>query len=192
MKYWIAIWTLCALTSCKETDKGTETDSSDTDTDTDSDPVEIPYSTYSGWEGFRYFYNAKEPLEAGEFETGTLSCSLLWTMEGTPWADIQDCEDCEFVFDIAATFDAAGSTDDGTCDKLNTDYAYTYGYVDDYYGYGSYLMYYSSYYGNFSAWTGADFDGAEFTYYYGIEDYDIYGDGTYYYTLVWEGAAAIE
>ena len=35
------------------------------------------------------------------------------------------------------------------------DRSFSYGYVDDYYGYGSYLMYYSPIYGSFAAVTSA-------------------------------------
>ena len=85
----------------------------------------------------------------------------------------------------------SSSTDDGTCAELAGDGSYTYGYIDDYYGYGPYVMYYSSYYGSFSAWASASFSGGTLSYYYGYEDWDYYGDGTYF-TYVWAGEADVD
>ena len=90
-----------------------------------------------------------------------------------------------------ATYDADTSNDDGKCKSLASDINYTYGYIEDYYGYGAYLMYYSSYYGSFSAWANASFEGGTFDYSYGYEDWDYYENGTYY-TYLWSGSAAIE
>ena len=147
-------------------------------------PVANPYSTYSGVETFKYY--------VGE-EAGALDCDMTWTMEGSPWEDIQECDGCEFVFDIVGTYDAENSIADAEvgCDSLAADMSFAYGYIDDYYGYGGYVMYYSADYGYFSAWTGASFEGGTFTYSYGYEDWDYYKNGTYY-TYLWAGEAAVE
>ena len=101
------------------------------------------------------------------------------------------CPDCEFIFDIEGIYDAASSWDDGTCKSLAGDLSFTYGYVSDYYGYGSYVMYYSPEYGAFSPWAAASLSGSSLSYEYGYEDWDYYGNGTYY-TYLWAGEAEIE
>ena len=69
--------------------------------------------------------------------------------------------------------------------------SFAYGYVEDYYGYGPYLMYYSSTYGSFSAWGTATFDGSDLTYEYGYIDWDYYGSGSYY-TYLWRTPGGVE
>ena len=139
------------------------------------------YSSYDGYEAFEY---------SGGAGSGDRNCDLLWDAVGTSSSLASACSDCEFVFDVDMSYKNS-SSDDGTCAELSADGSYTYGYVEDYYGYGPYVMYYSADYGYFSAWTGADFSGGVFSYYYGYEDWDYRNDGTYY-TYVWEGEADID
>jgi hypothetical protein len=149
--------------------------------DCDGEPAP-PGSDYSGWETFEY--------SAGS-SFGARDCELYWDAEGEPWDDVGGCVGCEFVFDIDMSFDSAASTDNGTCASLMVDSSYTYGYTDDYNGYGAYLMYYSSYYGTFQAWGNASLVGATLEYSYGYEDWDYYGTGTYY-TYIWAGEAELD
>jgi hypothetical protein len=93
---------------------------------------------------------------------------------------------------VAMTYDARASTDDGTCTSLAVDASYGYGYTEDYYGYGSFLMY--QYGSAFYAWAYATFDGTHFDYYVGMEDYPYDYGGAYpgyYYTNLWQGSALI-
>ena len=52
-------------------------------------------------------------------------------------------------------------------------------------------MYYQPSYGTFTPWATASFDGDTFIYSYGYEDWDYYGNGTYY-TYLWAGEAEID
>ena len=139
------------------------------------------YSSYDGYEVFEY---------SGGGASGARSCVLEWSADGSPSGAAGACADCEFVFDIDMSY-LSSSTDDGTCADLAGDGSYTYGYQADYYGYGPYVMYYSPSYGSFSAWAGANFSGGTLSYSYGYEDWDYYGNGTYY-TYLWAGEADID
>ena len=117
---------------------------------------------------------------------------MVWWSDGTPVSP-HSCVGCEFVFEVDLEFDDwAYSNDDGSCTDLATDATYTYGYTDDYYGYGPMvLFYYNSYY---YAWAYASFSSDDFTYVNGIKDYPydyggVYPD--YYYTYYWYGAATV-
>jgi hypothetical protein len=152
-----------------------------------SDPFEVeeadptaPYSVFRGWEtfdlGFGYGYGFRE-------------CSLYWASLGTP---ISLCAGCEFTFEVDMIYDASVSYDDGSCPMLADNVTYRYGYVEDYYGYGGYLMY--GFGSGFYAWAYASFDGTTFDYHIGPLDYpyDYYGAYPgYYYTNYWTGSAEL-
>jgi hypothetical protein len=139
------------------------------------EPEETEWTTLDGVETFEF-------SEGGAF--GDRNCELLWLVQGS--LSSLSCTDCVFTFDVEASYRSGPSTDDGSCTSLATDRSYTYGYVDDYDGYGPYMMYYDSYYGDFSPSFAADFDSStgELDYTYGYEDWDYYGDGTYYTYLL--------
>ena len=139
------------------------------------------YTSYDGYEVFEY---------SGGGSSGARSCVLEWSAEGSPSSAAGACADCEFVFDVDMSY-LSSSTDDGTCADLAGDGSYTYGYQSDYSGYGPYVMYYSPSYGSFSAWASANFSGGTLSYSYGYEDWDYYGNGTYY-TYLWAGEADID
>ena len=162
----------------------------DCDGDVDEDDVcdetaSGDWTAYTGTETFDY-------STGGAF--GDRNCELVWTMSGTPSSAL-GCTDCEFVFDIEAKYRRPLSTDDGSCTAMAIDRSFSYGYVEDYYGYGSYLMYYSPIYGSFSAVTSATFDDStgELEYSYGYEDMEYYGSGIYYtYHLAGEAELTAE
>jgi hypothetical protein len=178
---------LLASTACfKDEDTGegdTDTDADadgDTDADADAD-ADADYTSYEGWESFDYGYGAG---------AGFRNCSLVWDASGTP---LTPCDGCEFAFDVAMTYNAGQSSDDGTCAKMAADSSYAYAYNSAYGSYGSVLM--MEYNGSWYAWTYADFSGGTLTYTYGIEDYPYDMKGQYpgyYYTYYWAGQADVQ
>ncbi len=166
-----------------ETDADTDADAdSDTDADGDADAdADADYTTYEGFETFDYGYGPG---------AGFRNCSLRWDASGTP-ASL--CDGCEWTFNVAMTYDAGASTDDGSCTNLAANASYGYGYMSDYYGYGAFLMY--QYGSTFYAWAYASFSGSDFSYYTGYEDYPYDYGGQYpgyYYTNMWAGGATVQ
>jgi len=153
-----------------DTDADTDADAdadadTDADADADADSDVNPYTSYAGSEEFAYGFAMPA--------AGMYNCEYQWDVTGTPVEQL--CSYCEFVFDV--TLSATLAVDDGSCgygDPLN----YTYGYTDDYYGYGPAWLY--GYYGYYLWWGDASFAGGNFTYSYGYVDY-YYGDYYGYY-----------
>jgi hypothetical protein len=164
-------------TGLEETDTDADADA-DSDTDADAD-ADIVYNNYDGTESFDYGFTQA---------AGTVNCHLAWGVTGTP---LTPCNGCEFAFDLTMSYDAASSTDDGTCVHMATDGNWQYAYTTDYYGYGGMLL--LGYAGNFYAWAYADFTGDQFSYETGYKDLDLtdYGYPCYFYTYWWEGAATV-
>ncbi|MED5371517.1 MAG: hypothetical protein VX899_10915 [Myxococcota bacterium] len=159
-----------------ETEGDADADSdadSDSDSDSDSDAdADVPhdYKSYSGQEVWSY---------QGWKDSVDLDCTITWDAVGT-YRDA--CADCEFAFDVALTYNAGSSFDNtagGDCAGYMTDFSFGYGYTDDYQGYGSYVMYYSSTYG-WGAWTAGTFDGSNFEYSSGYSEYYYSGSYGYY------------
>lgn len=160
-------------------DADTDADSdSDTDADADSDAdsdadADVPhdYKSYTGQEVYGF--------GIGKTSAGELDCKVVWDAVGT-YRDA--CDGCEFAFDVALTYNAGESYDDspgGDCSGYMTDFAWGYGYTDDYYGYGPTLMFdYSGTWYGFAEAT--SFDGSSFTYSTGTVDYYYDGSGGYY------------
>ncbi len=157
-----------------DTDADSDTDAdadadTDTDTDTDVNPF-YPNGTYVGgetlWSAFA--------TEAPEVE-----CEYNWDATGTP---VQyNCDGCEWVFDVDFTFNADHSDLGDNCDA-GADFAYTYAYTDDYYGYGPTLL--LGYYGYYYWWSdlgAASWDGSTMTWTYGDAEDFYYYDNSYGY-----------
>jgi len=146
-------------------------DTDDTGDTGDTDEYGHPYTSYEGWETYEYGWG---------WEPGWRDCELWWDVSGTPTTA---CDECEFAFEVTLTYDHT-SKNDG-CFWQAGDMSWTYGYTEDYYGDGSFLM--SYWYGYWLPWVRADFDSStgEFTYEFGYEDeYRSYywgGHHLYYY-----------
>ena len=169
---------------CEGGEGDTDTDSdadSDTDADADADSdTDADVDSYEGYETFDYGFGPGY---------GYRACSLYWDASGTP---VSGCTGCEWAFDVFMSYDRGASTDDGTCAKLAANASYGYGYMEDYSGYGSFLMY--QYGSDWYAWAYASFSGSNFSYYTGYEDYPYDYGGAYpgyYYTNMWAGEATV-
>ncbi len=158
-----------------EGDADADSDSdSDTDSDSDADPL---YSSYDGVETYQY---------DASLTPGNITCYVVWDVTGTP--STTDCPDCVFAFDVSLAYDAASSTVTDDCSGFATDLSYSYGYVDDYYGYGPSMLYYGTY--GWSSFANAEFDASTDTVKYvgGIIDYAYAG---YYFTYYYTGEAQL-
>ena len=160
----------------------------DDETDNDCDSAADEYC-YEDWTG-------EASLEYGYGGYGERSCELYWSTVGTA-TTAASCRNCEFVFDVDLTYDTAASAEDGTCtsaiwydgNAYADDHSFTYGFVEDYGGYGEALLF--DYFGSFYLWYFAsmDLNNATLTYSYGYEEYPY---GSYYYTYYRTGEAALE
>lgn len=159
---------------------------SDSDTDSDSD-ADVLYSAWDGYETFEY---------AASLTSGDRECDMIWNVTGTP--STTDCPDCLFAFDVALAYDAASSTASDACSGLAGDLAYSYGYVEDYYGYPA-VMFALDYYGTiyWYAFADAELDSSTDVLKYagGFADYAYNGYYTnyvtYYYTQYYTGEAQL-
>ncbi|MBK7758493.1 MAG: hypothetical protein IPI35_19280 [Deltaproteobacteria bacterium] len=158
----------------------TATRDADTDSDSDADPL------YTHW-------TASRPSSTtSRSPPGNRECDMIWNVTGTP--STTDCPDCLFAFDVSLTYDAANSTASDACSGLAGDLAYSYGYVEDYYGYGPSRV--GRYYGTYgwSSFANAEFDASNDTLKYSSGSYVDYaysgyytGYVTYYYTNYYTG-----
>ncbi len=109
----------------------------------------------------------------------TFSCDLYYAVTGTGTSTV--CDDCAFGFDLAFTYSASLSTNDGTCSTGNL--AWTVGYAPNPTNYSAPVLYYydsGTWYPTFYA----DFDGQYLSFGGGSYN-DLYGG--YYYTRYWYG-----
>ncbi len=156
---------------------------SDSDTDSDSD-ADVTYTAWDGVETFAYDVS---------LSPGNRQCDMIWNTTGTP--STTDCPDCLFAFDVTLTYDAANSVAGDSCSSLASDLAYSYGYIEDYYGYPTLAFAYD--YGGTIYWIGfadAEFDASNDTLKYVAGSYVDYaysgyytGYVTYYYTRYYTG-----
>ena len=157
-------------TGLEESDTDTDTDT-DSDTDADTTPIPNKYTSFEGWESFDY--------NNGTYGKGEYNCQLVWNLSGTPINPmLEDCENCEFMFDVTYTLDTEFSYDDkdGTCLGGGDGSSFgAYGYSSEFEGYGGSWV--TNYYGTYYWWGYGEFDGAQFKYTYGYVDYpyDYYG-----------------
>jgi hypothetical protein len=156
---------------------------SDSDTDSDSD-ADVLYTGWNGVETYTYDYS---------LSPGNRECDMIWDTTGTPSA--LDCPDCLFAFDVTLTYDSANSVSSDNCSGLAGDLEYSYGYVEDYYGYPA-LTFAYDYYGTiyWFAFADAEFDSSNDTLKYSSGAYIDYayngyytGYVTYYYTRYYTG-----
>ena len=164
-----------------DTDTDTDSDSdADSDSDSDADSDSDTDADYSSYEGFEVYTFGDWTDTAGRY-----NCEVYWDASGTVVSS-HGCADCDFVFDVAMTYDASKGSDDGTgaCTDQQADASWTYGYAYNVYGYG-YGWVMLGYSGSYYAWTYAEFTGGTFTYSAGYVDY--YYDGAYGYYPEYEG-----
>ena len=142
----------------------------------DEDCGGIEYDGLTGSFALTFGYDTSTPVT-------TTNCSLAWSLSGTGLDADALCTDCEFGFDVVATYDSAASVDDGTCGPLQSDLAFQMAHASDYGGYGYDLMLrYDSDAGDWYPWWVADFDGTDLVFYYSYADYYLgsYGGSTLY------------
>ncbi len=187
---------------CDDSDAGTNPegvelcDSVDNDCDDETDED----SCYVSWEGV-------EVYEQGRFSVPTQrDCEIYWNMSGE--RAFNDCDSCEFVFDVTMTYDSAASSDNGTCAASNSNWPYgtelmadiqfSYGYTSDYtyYGYSYGPTFMVDFYGYWYPMTLfyqvglTDLDSSDkLTYKYGYKDYEYAG---VYYTYYHYGYAQLK
>ena len=145
--------------------------------------IENPYETFAGTESYDY--------AGGYLPAGERNCALVFLLESSSPVNPMDasCDHCEFMFEIEYKLDKRASEDDGTCEGI--DLSGTYGYSSDFDGYGGSWVYaYGG--GGYYYWGVAEFDGSEFRYWYGYEDYPYsYAGSIYYLTYYQYGLADI-
>ena len=155
----------------------------DSDTDADSD-ADVTYTDWNGVETYSYDFS---------LSSGNRECEMIWNTTGTP--STTDCPDCVFAFDVTLTYDSANSVASDNCTGLAGDLEYSYGYVEDYYGYPAITFAYD-YYGTvyWIAFGDAEFDASNDTLKYTSGSYIDYaysgyytGYVTYYYTRYYTG-----
>ena len=173
-----------------DSDADTDADSdadSDSDADADAD-ADVSYTSWSGYETFAYDFSTSP---------GNRECDMIWNLTGTPAA--VGCPDCLFTFDLTFTYDKTNSVSTKSCSSLATDLAYTYGYVEDYYGSPT-VMFAFNYDGTtyWYAFADAEFDPSADTLKYTTGGYVDYayssyytGYVTYYYTAYSTGEAQL-
>lgn len=160
-----------------EGDADADSDSdSDTDADTDSD-ADADVSGFTGVMAFVYGFDP-DPTNFG--------CVLFWNTTGTP-SSADTCADCEWQLDFNLAYDSANSSDILGCHD-GSDFTWTLGYDQDYYGYYEVMWYYSPDYAEWSPVWGAQWDGTNLVFGGGYYQYPYsYNGQDYYYTRTWYG-----
>ncbi len=170
-------------------------DSKDNDCDDETDE-EMCYTAWSG----------EHVYEQGRFTVPTQrDCEFYYASSSSTRASTLGCPDCDFAFAVDLTYDAASSSDNGSCagsvhwtgDPMDGDTTYVYGYSADYYGYGpSWMMQlYVGYWYPMSLISPqvgiVEFDDGTgyFRYTYGYKDFDYSGT---YYTYYHHGEAYVK
>ena len=178
-----------APTSGRDSD-GEDSDAEDSDgedSDGDSD-LDEPYTHWYGVERYAYDFSTTP---------GNRECLVIWNVIGVP--STLECPDCLFAFDVTLYYDAANSTGSDNAGCFAEDQAFSYGYIEDYYGFPALAFAYD--YGGTIYWIGfadAEFDASNDTLKYSSGSYVDYaysgyytGYVTYYYTRYYTGEAQL-
>ncbi|MBK9646252.1 MAG: hypothetical protein IPO67_14055 [Deltaproteobacteria bacterium] len=123
---------------------------------------------------------------------------MIWNLIGAP--STLECPDCLFAFDVTLYYDAANSTGSDNAGCVAEDLAFSYGYIEDYYGYPALSVGYD--YAGSTYWYAfayAEFDASNDTLKYrstrSYVDYAYSGYYTdyvtYYYTRYYTGEAQL-
>jgi hypothetical protein len=165
------------VTDDSEGDADADSDSdSDTDADTDSDS-DADVSGFDGVMSFVYGFDT---------DPNAFACVLFWNTTGSA-SSADACADCEWELDFNLAYDSANSDDTGGCHD-GSDFSWTLGYDQDYYGYYEVMWYYSPTYGDWSPVWGAAWDGTNLVFGGGYYQYPYsYNGADYYYTRTWYG-----
>lgn len=167
---------------------GEDSDGEDSDGNADTDAV----VRYTAWNGVEMYEYARSDV------AGALECEMIWSVTGTP--STLECPDCLFAFDVTLAYDAANSTATDDCAHLAMELTFSYGFIEDYYGYGYPAIAIGvadGETGYWRAWGSANLDTKNDTLRYGggvIDSaYSGYYTGyvTYYYTQYYRGEALL-
>ena len=127
------------LFDCNDTDVGISPegvelcDSIDNDCDDEVDE-EMCYTSWSG----------EHVYEQGVYTVPTQrDCEFYYSSSSDTRTSTAGCPDCDFAFEVTLTYDAAASSDNGSCgdlvhwsgDPMASSTTYSYGYTTDYYDY---------------------------------------------------------
>lgn len=183
----LGTWTLLILAGCAGGDD--KDDSGDATADRalperDPGPEGHAYTSYAGRTRFQWAYDA---------DPDARSCDLYWDTTGTASEEL--CPDCIWAFDLALTYDEAGSVaiDDCLDDIEDPNLEWTVGLSLTYYTYDVSLIWYlepeSAYWYPlfYAAWDYPTlyFGGGYYEYEYLNEG------GSMYYTLYWSAEAEV-
>jgi hypothetical protein len=155
----------------------------DSDSDTDSD-ADVTEGNVSGFHGTMTITlgSSSKPKD--------YDCDLLFNATGAP-AEVS-CAECEWTLKFDLVYDVERSINEHGCHD-GSNFGWTLGYDDDYYG-GNYAMmwYYSQYYEWSPVFVATLDDAGGLVFGYGYLDYYYINDGVpYYYTQYWYGKGTL-